>query len=74
MVITKEQLKEYLEGKWDVTFDQITEDLKLTENEFPKIKEYLEQLEKEGWIRKSFCQQHNTDEYDPAEEQGYYWT
>ncbi len=71
MAITKEQLKKYLEGKWDVTFEQIVEDLKIEENDFPKIRKFLEELEKEGWIRKTFCLQHKTYEYDPGEEQGY---
>lgn len=71
MTITKEQLKEFLKGEWDVTFDQITKDFRIAEDNFPKVKMFLGELEKEGWIRKSFCQEHKTEEFDPSEGQGY---
>jgi len=70
MVITKKQLKEYLDGNYDVTFGIIVEELKSEEEDYPKIKKFLEQLEKEGWIEKAFCPEHKTYEYDPGKEQG----
>jgi len=67
--ITKEQLKEYLIDNWDVTFEQIVKKFKISKEDFPKVEKFLEELEKEGWIMKSFCGEHKTYEYDPAPEQ-----
>jgi hypothetical protein len=69
-MITKEQLKEFLEDKWDVTFDNIIKKLKISKKDNPKLKKFLEELVKEGWIKKTYCEKHKTYEYDPGEEQG----
>ncbi len=71
MAITKKQLKEYFDGKFDVTFEDIVKKFELKEKEILKIEKFLEQLEKEGWIHKSYCSEHKTYEYDAGEEQGY---
>jgi len=71
-MITKKELKGFLEGKWDVTFEQIVKELKVDKREFNIIKKKLEELEEDGWIRKSFCGDHKIDEYDLGIKQGYH--
>jgi hypothetical protein len=67
--ITKEQLKEYLTDNWDVTFDNIVEDLKVEKRDHAYLKKLLAQLVYEGWINESQCLDHKRVEYDPGEAQ-----
>ena len=46
-MITKKELKGFLEGKWDVTFEQIVKELKVDKREFNIIKKKLEELEED---------------------------
>ncbi len=69
--ITKDVLKNFLENKWDVTFDEIVEELKIDKKELDSLNGFLNELERKKWINKSFCHKHNTYEYDPGERQCY---
>jgi len=68
-ILTKEKLKDYLKDKFDVIIDQIFIDLKLVANDLPKLEFYLDELIKEGWIKKSSSLDHF--EYDPGEKLNY---
>lgn len=66
MALTKDQLKDYLENRFDVTLKQIFVDLKLTAEDLPKLEVYLEELIKEKYIRKTMTGS-EIYEYDPEE-------
>ena len=66
---TEAQLKHFLQGKWDVTLLAITEGLEISEGERDALVTALDDLEKEGWITKSFCKTHQAFEYDPGPSQ-----
>ena len=68
-MLTKEILKEYLEDKFDVTFDQIVKDLKVKIGDYQKIDWWLTELVEEGWIVKSPT--HDGCDYDPGEKLDY---
>jgi len=67
--ITKNQLKAYLYDRWDVTFPELLEELKIPVANEERVKRFLSQLEEAGWIEKSYCGTCQTEEYDPGEEQ-----
>ena len=66
MAITKNQLKDYLKNRFDVTLEQIFVDLKLTAEDLPKLEAYLEELIKEKYTRKKMTGS-GIYEYDPEE-------
>ena len=65
MIVTKQILKNYLQGNYDVTFKQIVEDLDINRDQFGKIHKCIRELVEEMWI-------HSIDgkEYDSASAQG----
>ena len=67
-MLTKERLKNYLKGKYDVTDKQITEDLDIDESEFNNMEIWIKELIKEKWIKK--VPTLNGFEYDPESAQG----
>ena len=71
--LTKEQVKNYLTSgdNWDVTEDQLIDDLKVSEDEVEKLHQFLQELEDEDWIKKSEVAD-GADEYDPGEKTGFW--
>ncbi len=71
--LTKEQVKNYLTSgdNWDVTEDQLIDDLKVSEDEVEKLHQFLQELEDEDWIKKSEVGD-GDDEYDPGEKTGFW--
>lgn len=68
-MIEKEQLKFYLQGKVDVNIEQIFKEMELVPEDLTAMERYLIELEREGWIRKKFCQEHKVFEYHPGNKQ-----
>ena len=63
-MITKDQLLAYFEEEeYDVTIEQIFNDLKLSKNDLNKLDYYLRRLVQEGVIRDGFCS-NETIEYN----------
>lgn len=69
-VVSKEELKDFLTGTFDMAFEDIVRELKISKKDFPKARKYLEELEKEGWIVKSFDMELKRYEYMPGKKQG----
>lgn len=67
--LTKEKVKNYLKESFDITFDQILKDLRIEQTQIQEVKNWLEELEKEEWIKKSFCSEHQAEEFDPGKAQ-----
>jgi len=68
--ITKEQLKDFTCGRHDMTFDGIAKELNIkSEQGKGRLNAILNELVEENWIMKTWCGDHEVDEYDPSEEQ-----
>ena len=67
MSVNKEKLIDYLTKNWDVTFEQIIKEFKVSKKDFSNLNKLLEGLEKEGWIEKGLCTEHKQYEYNPVE-------
>ncbi|MDO8577164.1 MAG: hypothetical protein Q7R82_02360 [Candidatus Daviesbacteria bacterium] len=68
--MSKKKIREYFKDNWDVTLDQIVGDFKIPPKDIPKLQQILDTLIEEGWVVKSYCAEHDTDEYDPGENYG----
>lgn len=68
-MIDKEQLKFYLQGKIDVSIEQIFKEMNLVPEDLNVLENYLNELEREMWIRKQFCREHKVFEYHPGDKQ-----
>ena len=66
MKLTKEKLLEYFKDNFDVTLEQIFNDLKLDPIDLPYLEIYLEKLIEEKFVKKSTTL-NGTYEYDPGE-------
>lgn len=62
-MITKEQLRNYLEDKNDITLGQILKELEASVDDIDSTEVYLRELVQEGWIRKEFCREHGVFEF-----------
>ena len=63
-MLTKDELKKFLDGKWDVYLENIREAFP---KESPiKILELVVELEKEDWLSVSYCNEHKRFEIDPT--------
>jgi len=62
------ELKDYLRGKHDVTFEQIVKDLKIKKENIDELNKMLEKLEKEKWLIKAKTVEGHY-EYDPWNKQ-----
>ena len=73
--LTKEAVKKFTTGKWDMTFDWIAKELGAKTEKDRKILEgILDELEEEDWISKSSIvkvpdKPDMPDEYDPGSAQ-----
>ncbi len=68
--ITKENVKGFTHDKWDMTSDWIAQELGAkTEDDKKKLEGILNELIEEDWLMKSWCGDHEVDEYDPGEAQ-----
>ena len=65
-MVSKEQLKTYLEDKRDISLGQICKDLGISIEELDSIEVHLRELVQEGWLRKEFCREHNVFEFNPG--------
>jgi len=63
-MITKYELLNYLHDKFDVTINQITEDLNISGEDIDKIKDWLKELIKEDWIVEAKTM--DGEQYDPG--------
>lgn len=67
-MLNKNKVAKYMAGQHDLTLNEITYDLGLTETEdIQTLSAILGELEEEGLIIKSFCRQHKIEEYDSLE-------
>lgn len=67
--LTKEQVKRYTFGNYDLTLKQMIEELQVSKEELLKLQNFLDELEEDNWISKSYCGEHNVIEYGPTYEQ-----
>ncbi len=68
--MSKNKIREYFKDNWDVTLDQLVSDFKIPTTDIPKLQKILDELIEEDWVTKSYCAEHDTDEYDPGENYG----
>ncbi len=67
-LISKNLIKEYFSDHWDVTFEQLINDLNVNEDDRDSCQKYLEELVEEGWVKKSPYK--DSFEYDPGDSYG----
>lgn len=64
--LSKENLKSYLDNRWDVRVESIQNDLMLDPKDLPALVRLLNEFVQEVWITKSYCKTHQSEEYDPG--------
>ncbi len=64
-LVKKELVKDYFSNHWDVTFQQLIKEFKVDKDNFKILQKYLDELEEEGWVKKSSYK--DSFEYDPGE-------